>query len=312
MRIVAFTAGAARMYCGSCLRDNALAAELKQQGPRRDPAAALHAHADRRGERQPAAGVSSAASASTSSSTRRSSAARRAARPAVGLAVGAQAGLPQLHCGESATARRDDGLDAARARTASSARRSRSCSTGCSGEPPPDVVTLPNSLLIGLAEPMRAARSDRPGRAARCRAKICFSSQLPGAVSHAGARADSRERRARRRLRRRQRVLRGVHVRRYLRHPRAQDARACRWASTWRDYDPAAASHARPFHRRLLRARGAGKGPARARRGVSAACGARLASAASTLRGGRAIWRRSIGGTCAASSGGMRGGGLGA
>lgn len=32
MKLYAFTAGAANMYCGSCLRDNALAAELKAQG----------------------------------------------------------------------------------------------------------------------------------------------------------------------------------------------------------------------------------------------------------------------------------------
>ena len=32
MRILSFTAGAATMYCGSCLRDNALAAELIRQG----------------------------------------------------------------------------------------------------------------------------------------------------------------------------------------------------------------------------------------------------------------------------------------
>ncbi|MBL8234496.1 MAG: glycosyltransferase family 4 protein [Bryobacterales bacterium] len=32
MKIYAFTAGAAQMYCGSCLRDNALAAELKAEG----------------------------------------------------------------------------------------------------------------------------------------------------------------------------------------------------------------------------------------------------------------------------------------
>ena len=32
MKILAFTAGAARMYCGSCLRDNTLAAELKREG----------------------------------------------------------------------------------------------------------------------------------------------------------------------------------------------------------------------------------------------------------------------------------------
>src|SRR5436189_31329 len=32
MRILSITAGAASMYCGSCLRDNALAAELIRQG----------------------------------------------------------------------------------------------------------------------------------------------------------------------------------------------------------------------------------------------------------------------------------------
>jgi hypothetical protein len=32
MKIVAFTAGAGPMYCGSCLRDNTLAAEIKAQG----------------------------------------------------------------------------------------------------------------------------------------------------------------------------------------------------------------------------------------------------------------------------------------
>jgi hypothetical protein len=32
MKILSLTAGAANMYCGSCLRDNALATELKRQG----------------------------------------------------------------------------------------------------------------------------------------------------------------------------------------------------------------------------------------------------------------------------------------
>ena len=32
LRILAITAGAANMYCGSCLRDNALARELMRQG----------------------------------------------------------------------------------------------------------------------------------------------------------------------------------------------------------------------------------------------------------------------------------------
>ncbi|MGD1098286.1 MAG: glycosyltransferase family 1 protein, partial [Bryobacteraceae bacterium] len=32
MRILQLTAGAAGMYCGTCLRDNSLAAELMRQG----------------------------------------------------------------------------------------------------------------------------------------------------------------------------------------------------------------------------------------------------------------------------------------
>jgi hypothetical protein len=32
MRILSFTGGAGTMYCGSCLRDNALAAELLARG----------------------------------------------------------------------------------------------------------------------------------------------------------------------------------------------------------------------------------------------------------------------------------------
>jgi hypothetical protein len=32
MKILSITGGAARMYCGSCMRDNALAAELIRQG----------------------------------------------------------------------------------------------------------------------------------------------------------------------------------------------------------------------------------------------------------------------------------------
>ena len=47
MKILAFTAGAARMYCGSCLRDNALAAELKRQG--HDVILMPHLHADAHG-----------------------------------------------------------------------------------------------------------------------------------------------------------------------------------------------------------------------------------------------------------------------
>ena len=67
----------AGMYCGCCLRDNALAAELHGARPRRHAAAGLHADAHRRGRTSPTRTSSSAASASTSSSTCRSCAGRR-------------------------------------------------------------------------------------------------------------------------------------------------------------------------------------------------------------------------------------------
>ena len=69
MRILSLTAGAASMYCGSCLRDNALAAELLARGHDVVAAPVLYADADRRAQRQPAPAFSSAASASSSSST---------------------------------------------------------------------------------------------------------------------------------------------------------------------------------------------------------------------------------------------------
>jgi hypothetical protein len=47
MRIVYLTAGAAGMYCGSCLHDNALAKALIARWPRRSAHPNLHAHLDR-------------------------------------------------------------------------------------------------------------------------------------------------------------------------------------------------------------------------------------------------------------------------
>ena len=101
------------MYCGSCLRDNALAPRSCARARRRADAR-LHADPDRRAQRQPASRRSSAASASSSSSTRRSSATRRAPRPAVGRGVGDQAGVEAPDQGRPAEPRRDDRLDAAR------------------------------------------------------------------------------------------------------------------------------------------------------------------------------------------------------
>ena len=57
MKILSITAGAAGMYCGSCFRDNALASGAARAGPRRDAAARVHADTHRRAERQPRSGA---------------------------------------------------------------------------------------------------------------------------------------------------------------------------------------------------------------------------------------------------------------
>ena len=52
MNILSITAGAAEMYCGSCLRDNALAAAAARARASGDAAAGLHADRDRRAEHE--------------------------------------------------------------------------------------------------------------------------------------------------------------------------------------------------------------------------------------------------------------------
>ena len=61
MRILQLTAGAGGMYCGSCLRDNALAARAHGARPRRRRCCPSTRRPDRRGERQRRAACSSAA-----------------------------------------------------------------------------------------------------------------------------------------------------------------------------------------------------------------------------------------------------------
>ena len=101
MRLLYLTAGAAEMYCGSCLRDNALAAALLARGHDVVLHADLHADDDRREERQRVARV-----------LRRRQRVPRAARAAVpahagvsrsalGLDAGAEAGLEATDQGRS-------------------------------------------------------------------------------------------------------------------------------------------------------------------------------------------------------------------
>jgi hypothetical protein len=97
MRILSFTGGAGNMFCGSCLRDNALAAELLRRGhdvvltpvytpTRTDEANVSEAHVF-------FGGIS--------------------ARQAVGLLMGAPAGHETPDQGGCEESRRDDRVDAA-------------------------------------------------------------------------------------------------------------------------------------------------------------------------------------------------------
>ena len=161
MRILSITAGAAGMYCGSCLRDNALAAELLARGhdvtllPIYTPTLTdepnmsaprvffggisvylqqhlwlfrqLPAFADRLWDSVPAL---------------------RAATSRKSIATDARL-LGDL------TISMLQGLEGRQA------KEFRKLIDWLKGEPPPDIIQLPNSLLISLAEPLRTVL-DRP------------------------------------------------------------------------------------------------------------------------------------------------------
>jgi glycosyltransferase involved in cell wall biosynthesis len=156
MNILSITAGAAGMYCGSCLRDNALAAELKQQGhrvllvPLYTPTLTDEENVS---ESKILFGGVSVYLQQYSPLFRRTpkwidrlwdstAALRLATRGSISTD-------PKL-LGEMTVSmlRGEDGNQ--RKEFAKMVDWLRS-------EPAPDLVTLPNSLLIGLAEPMRRA-----------------------------------------------------------------------------------------------------------------------------------------------------------
>ena len=114
MKILAITAGAAQMYCGSCIRDNALAAELKSQGhdvillPIYTPTLTDEPNVSE--DKVFFGGISVYLEQHSALLPQDP----LAARPAVGFAVGAEAGLEALDRREPAAAGRDDDLHAAR------------------------------------------------------------------------------------------------------------------------------------------------------------------------------------------------------
>jgi glycosyltransferase involved in cell wall biosynthesis len=156
MKILAFTAGAARMYCGSCIRDNALAAELKRQGhdvilqPIYTPT--LTDEPNVSDERVFFGGISvylqqySALFRHTPWLLDRLWDSKWALKLAAKSSIPVDARL----LGEMTVSmlQGEDGLQA---------KEVAKLSAWLSHEAPPDLVTLPNSLLLGLARPIREA-----------------------------------------------------------------------------------------------------------------------------------------------------------
>ena len=176
MKIVAFTAGAGEMYCGSCLRDNTLAAEIKAQG---HDIILLPIYTPSRTD-EPNVSYPKMFFGGINVWLEQHSAIfrktpwlldrlwdlpwvlRLASRRSIAV-------NPQL-LGELTVSmlRGEEGFQGKEIRKMASWLRS---------EPAPDIVTLPNSLLIGLARPVREA----VGRPLCCtlQGEDLYVSQLP-------------------------------------------------------------------------------------------------------------------------------------
>ena len=137
----------------------------------------------------------------------------------------------RLDPGRSAHARRADRVDAqGRKRQSAQGDRKAAC-TGWPTEPRPDVVNLPNSMLIALAAPIRRAL-ERP-IVVTLQGEDLFLDGLTEPYQVAGARADSPAGRGRRPVRLGQRVLHRLHDG-VPRHPARARCGRCRSASTSR------------------------------------------------------------------------------
>ncbi len=156
MKILAFTAGAARMYCGSCLRDNQLAAELKRQGhdvvlqPLYTPT-----RTDGRNVSEQRVFLNG-----ISVYLEQESAFFRRPHPLLDrlwnapwllrLASRRSIAVNPRRLGEMT-------VSVLRGADGNQAREVAKLAGWLRSEPPPDILTLPNSLLIGLARPLAEA-----------------------------------------------------------------------------------------------------------------------------------------------------------
>ena len=158
MKILAFTAGAAKMYCGSCLRDNALAAELKRQGhdivllPLYTPTRSDESNVSERLVFMNGISVCLDQQAAFFRKTHRLL--DRLWDAPWMLKLASQTSIevdPHLLGGMTVSMLRgEDGYQLKEIR-----KLSAWLNEWLRHEAPPDLVTLPNSLLIGLARPVR-------------------------------------------------------------------------------------------------------------------------------------------------------------
>ena len=156
MKILALTAGAARMYCGSCIRDNALAAELMKQGhdvtllPLYTPT--LTDEFNVSDPRIFLGGISVYLEQHAGIFRRTPWALDRLWDSRWALKLASRSSIPvnPRLLGEMTVSmlRGEQGFQEKEIRKLAAWLRS---------EEPPDIVTLPNSLLIGLAQPLRDA-----------------------------------------------------------------------------------------------------------------------------------------------------------
>jgi len=156
MKILAFTAGAARMYCGSCLRDNTLAAELKKQGhdivlvPLYTPTRTDEANVSDQGVFLNGISVCLEQESAFFRRPHRLLDSLWDAPWMLKLASRTSIRVnPRLLGGMTVSMLRgEEGFQR---------KEIQRLTAWLSGQEPPDIVTLPNSLLIGLARPIREA-----------------------------------------------------------------------------------------------------------------------------------------------------------
>jgi len=176
MKIFAFTAGAGPMYCGSCIRDNALAAEIRRAGhditlwPIYTPTLTDEPNVSE--DKVFCGGISVYLEQHASLFRKTPWLLDRLWDSKTALRLASRRSIPVdpkfLGALTVSMLRGEDGFQRKEIRKLTSWLRSA---------PPPDIVTLPNSLLIGLASPIRQAL----GRPICCtlQGEDLFLSQLP-------------------------------------------------------------------------------------------------------------------------------------